>query len=186
MDSIRSNGLDMDHTGPVEIWCEGGKLEPVRLHAAGKPARGDALMSRDHRVRMRYANGIEVRLEDNGPAAGGEFIGDRGKIRIGNDEVTSNPPELAQTPAQDLKVRLPAQSTTTSRIGSTPSRPGRDRSRMWRSVIARRSSAIWATSCGGSVARCVGIRRRRHFRATTSPICLLDRPRRAGYELPSV
>ena len=90
--------LEMDHTGPVEVWCEGGKLEPVVYTQPEGLARGNQLTSRNRRVRMRYASGIEIRLEDNGPAAGGEFIGDLGKIRIGNNDVSSNPPDLGSRP----------------------------------------------------------------------------------------
>ena len=84
--------LDMDHTGPVEIWSEGGKLEPVVYDEAGEPRAG-----RSHCAATAAASAcatptaVEIRLEDNGPAAGGEFIGDEGKIRIGNNTVDSNP-----------------------------------------------------------------------------------------------
>ena len=100
--------LDMDHTGPVEVWCEGGKLPPVTYTAPEGRGRGDRLCSRERRVRFRYANGIEIHLEEGEPAAGAVFIGDRGKIRIGNNTVDSNPPEIARQPPQDLKIRVPA------------------------------------------------------------------------------
>jgi hypothetical protein len=56
---------------------------------------------------MRYANGVLVRLEPGEPAAGGVFIGEKGKIRIGNNTVNSNPVELAEVPPDELKFRLP-------------------------------------------------------------------------------
>ncbi len=177
--------LEMDHTGPVEISCEGGRLEPVVYTQPEPLARGDALMSRGHRVSMRYAHGVEVRLEENGPAAGGEFIGDRGKIRIGNNEVTSNPPELALTPPQDLPLRLPEVN---------------DHMLDWFQAIKNRSRPIAdvevghrsATICHlGNIVRWVGRPLRWDPDAETFPgdeeaNQLLDRPRRAGYELPSV
>jgi predicted dehydrogenase len=177
--------LDMDHTGPVEISCEGGKLEPVVYSQPEPTSRGDVLMSRDHRVRMRYANGIEVRFEDNGPAAGGEFVGDRGKIRIGNNEVASNPPELVQTPPQDLKLRLPEVN---------------DHMLDWLNAIKTRSRPIADVEIGhrsavvchlGNIVRWVGRPLRWDPESETFPgddaaNLLLDRPRRAGYELPSV
>ena len=61
-------------------------------------------------MRFRYANGIVVKLEDNGPGSGGEFIGEKGKIRIGNNTVSSNPPELVETPLDSLKLRLPVSN----------------------------------------------------------------------------
>ena len=67
-------------------------------------------MQRDYRVRFRYANGIEIHLEEGQPAAGGVFIGEHGKIRIGNNTVDSNPPEIAKQPPKDLKVRVPVSN----------------------------------------------------------------------------
>jgi len=99
--------LEMDHTGPVEVWTEGGKLEPVIYSQSESRDRGNALCSQGRRVRFRYATGIEIRLEDNGPEAGGEFIGDQGKIRIGNNVVDSNPLDLAKTSPDELPIRLP-------------------------------------------------------------------------------
>ncbi|MBI2477364.1 MAG: Gfo/Idh/MocA family oxidoreductase [Planctomycetia bacterium] len=99
--------LEMDHTGPVEVWTEGGKLEPVIYSQSESRDRGNALCSQGRRVRFRYATGIEIRLEDNGAEAGGEFIGDRGKIRIGNNVVDSNPLDLAKTLPDELPIRLP-------------------------------------------------------------------------------
>jgi len=55
---------------------------------------------------MRYANGITIRLEPGEPAAGAVFIGDKGKIRVGNNTFSSNPEELAQTPLDQLKQHL--------------------------------------------------------------------------------
>jgi hypothetical protein len=56
---------------------------------------------------MRYANGILIRLEPGEPAAGAVFVGDQGKIRVGNNTYSSNPPELARVSADTLKQRLP-------------------------------------------------------------------------------
>lgn len=99
--------LDTDHTGPVEIWAEGGRLPALVYDTPDAISRGDRLCSEGYRVRMRYANGIEVRLEPGESAAGAVFIGDRGKIRIGNNECTTNPPEIVQSPQDAWKIRLP-------------------------------------------------------------------------------
>ena len=99
--------LDMDHTGPVAVWCEGGKLPPLTYAAPESLKRGNQWTSRGRRVRFRYANGIEVQLEEGEPAAGAVFIGDEGKIRIGNNTVDSNPVEIAKQPPQDMKIRVP-------------------------------------------------------------------------------
>lgn len=177
--------LDMDHTGPVQVWCEAGKLEPVIYEAPEGLARGDRLTSQGRRVRMKYASGIEVRLEPGEPAAGAVFIGDRGKIRIGNNTVDSNPPELAKTPPDQLKVRLPASN---------------DHLKDWFDAVKSRSRPIADVEIGhrsavvchlGNIARWVGRPltwdpAKEIFPGDEEANRLLDRPRRKGYELPGV
>ena len=126
--------LEMDHTGPVEVWCEGGQLEPVVYTEPEGLARGNQLTSRGRRVRMRYANGVVIRLEENGPAAGGEFIGELGKIRIGNNEFSSSPAELCAHAQRQLRQRLPViNNHIQDWFDAIKSRSGP--SRMWRLVI---------------------------------------------------
>jgi predicted dehydrogenase len=175
--------LGMDDTGPVEVWAEGGTLEPSVYTQPEDRTRGDRECSRGLRVRFRYANGIEIRLEDNGPAAGGEFIGDDGKIRIGNNVVSSNPVELAETPVDSLKFRLPS---ATSHIQN------------WFDCIKSREKPIAdveighrsATVCHlGNIVRWVGrpLRWDPHqeiFPHDDEANKFLDRPRRKGFELP--
>ncbi len=176
--------LDLDHTGPVEIWAEGdGPLEPVVYDQPESRARGDQLSSSGRRVRMRYANGITIRLEDNGPAAGGEFIGDLGKIRIGNNTVDSNPVELSQTPADQLDFRLPAIDNHIQN---------------WFDCIKSRERPIADVEIGhrsaivchlGNIVRWVGrpLRwdpQREIFPDDDQANAYLDRPRRQPYELP--
>lgn len=174
--------LDLDHTGPVEVWVEGDPLKPVVYTASESRQRGDRLCS-SGRVRMRYANGITIRLEDNGPAAGGEFIGDKGKIRIGNNTVDSNPAELAQTPVEQLQVRLPEID---------------DHIQNWFDCIKSREMPIADVQIGhrsaivchlGNIARWVGRPLRwdpqaENFPGDDQANRFLDRPRRAPYELP--
>ncbi len=176
--------LDMDHTGPVEIWTEGGKLQPVVYSKSESRARGNRLCSQGRRVRMRYANGITIRLENNGPGAGGEFIGDLGKIRIGNNVVTSNPVELAKTPPESLKFRLPAINNHIQN---------------WFDSIKSREKPIADVEIGhrsavlchlGNIARWVGHRLRwdpekENFPGDDEANSYLNRPRRTPYELPS-
>jgi predicted dehydrogenase len=175
--------LEMDHTGPVEIWTEGGQLEPVTYAQPESRARGDKLCSQGRRVRMRYANGVTVRLEDNGPAAGGEFIGDQGKIRIGNNTVDSNPEDLAKTDPESLKVRLPQIDNHIQN---------------WFDCIKSREKPIADVEIGhrsailchlGNIARWVGrpLRwdpEREIFPGDDEANAHLDRSRRKPYELP--
>ena len=93
--------------GPLK---SGVKRTTSRLPSTASPrtrTRGNRLCSEGYRVRMRYANGIVIRLEPGESAAGASFVGPGGKIRIGNNTVDSNPPELVTEAAKDLKVRLP-------------------------------------------------------------------------------
>jgi predicted dehydrogenase len=175
--------LDLDHTGPVEVWGEGGKLEPVVYTRSEDRKRGDAQCSRGHRVRFRYANGVTIRLEDNGPAAGGEFIGDLGKIRIGNNVVSSNPVDLVDVPADDLDFRLPEVNNHIQN---------------WFDCIKSREKPIADVEIGhrsailchlGNIVRWVGRRLRWDPESETFPgddeaNQYLDRPRRKLYELP--
>ena len=107
-----SHGLDQiqwalgtDDTGPVEIWPE--RNEPLKAPSYAQPEnrkRGDAACSRN-RVSFRYANGVVVTL-DSGPEAGAVFIGEKGKIVVGNDRVTCEPAGLADEPLPAAAPRL--------------------------------------------------------------------------------
>jgi predicted dehydrogenase len=177
--------LDMDHTGPVEIWTEGDKLQPVTYTAPESRARGDRACSEGHRVRMRYANGIEVRLEPGEPAAGGVFIGDEGKVRIGNDTLSSNPEEIARTDPEQFAFRLPVSNNHLQN---------------WFDCIKSRERPISDVEIGhrsavvchlGNIVRWVGRRLRwdpveEIFPGDDEANTYLDRPARAPYGLPDL
>ena len=75
-------GLGMDETGPVEFW-------PVE---EGTEAR----------IHFRYANGVEVRLRFpdrqpfQGPRNGAVFVGENCKIEINRNKFTTNPPNFVK------------------------------------------------------------------------------------------
>ena len=177
--------LNTDDTGPVEVWAEGGRLEPVVYDAPESLGRGNRLTSRGRRVRMRYADGIVVRLEEGEPAAGAVFIGDRGKIRIGNNTVDSNPPELAKTSPESFTVRLPVSNNHLQN---------------WFDCIKSRERPIADVEIGhrsaivchlGNIARWTGRRlrwdpERERFPDDEEANALVDRPRRKPYELPAI
>lgn len=85
--------LGMDHTGPVEIWTEGEPFAPPTYTQPGSIVDGNKICSRPL-VRFRYANGVEVRLEDMGQRGGGRFIGDGGTIVIDRGYLASDPKEI--------------------------------------------------------------------------------------------
>ena len=75
----------MSETGPVEIW-------PVTPGPNGK-------------VSMRYADGVEVRMElDHGPQGGAIFVGEHGKLEINRNKFTSNPHDLIKNPPTAAKA----------------------------------------------------------------------------------
>jgi hypothetical protein len=99
--------LGTDETGPVEILLE----EPVKSEPCGKfeTRRPDAtslgylldlakpVSGPRAKIRMKYANGTELRLHldgDWGPGLGAIFIGDKGKIEINRNKISGNPKEL--------------------------------------------------------------------------------------------
>ncbi len=177
--------LEMDGTGPVEIWCEKDDFKAPVYNEPESRARGDRLCSEGYRVRMRYANGIVIRLEPDESAAGASFVGPGGKIRIGNDTVDSNPPELVEVAAKDLKIRLPEIN---------------DHMQNWFDCIKSRERPIADVEIGhrsaivchlGNIARWAGRRlawdpEKEIFPDDADANQFLDRPRRKGFELPEV
>jgi predicted dehydrogenase len=70
--------MGWDEIGPEEIWLSTDAPKPWQ--------RG---------VRMRYADGTEVRFESSdGPDFGAIFIGEKGKVEINRNKFTSNPVDL--------------------------------------------------------------------------------------------
>lgn len=105
-------GLGTDETGPVEIVLEEspvemscGKFDPRKPtdDETGAQYYG---MTREvigprGKIRMRYANGTELRLHldgDWGPGLGCIFIGENGKLEINRDKIAANRPELLHMP----------------------------------------------------------------------------------------
>ena len=103
--------LGTSETGPVEIVLE----EPVRNERCGKfeTKRPDAtelgyllklakpVAGPRAKMRMKYANGTELRLHldgDWGPGLGAIFIGEKGKLEINRDKIAGNPKELINSP----------------------------------------------------------------------------------------
>ncbi len=134
---------------------------------------------------MKYANGIELRLEEGESAAGAAFVGDKGKIRIGNNKVDSNPVELVKTPTDGFKDRVPVSDNHLQN---------------WFDSIKSREKPIADVEIGhrsaivchlGNIARWVGRKLRWDPKTETFPgddeaNALLDRPRRNGFELPDI
>ena len=156
-------GLGLDLTGPTEIWPTSDQ-------------------GHESTVRMRYATGTEVRFEsrDSGPAWGGVFVGDRGKIEINRNKVVTNPLDL-------IKEKLP------------PSGQVADHIRNWFDCIKSRElprahaeigHRVCSTCHLSNIARQLGRKVRwdpeREIFPDDEANALLSRPRRKGYELPEL
>lgn len=87
--------LDMDNSGPVEVWTEGSKFDPPTYTASESRARGDKACSVP-KVFFRYPGDITMELAD-GPMGGAIFYGENGTLTIDRGRCTSDPEELAET-----------------------------------------------------------------------------------------
>ena len=130
----------------------------------------------------RYANGVTLKL-DNGNPGGAIFIGDKGKIEIFRNRVTSNPPELVKEPTKENEIHLYKSD---------------DHIRNWLDCIKSREKPVADVEIGhrsttvchlGNIARWVGRRLRwdpvkEEFVGDPEANKHLDRPRRKPYTLP--
>jgi len=96
--------LGMDESGPIEVWTEGGRLNPPTYTAPRSRGAGEKAC-RSPKVFFKYPGDIVMEL-GNGPPGGGIFIGEKGKITINRGSCKSHPPEIAKTRLKDPKVRL--------------------------------------------------------------------------------
>jgi len=194
-------GLGTDETGPIEIEL----MEPVRARRAGtfddREPTDDETGSSYYgmtkntagpraEVRMKYANGTELRLSldsDWGPGLGCIFVGEKGKIEINRDKISANPKELIQSP--DMPAHLKVRET-------------RPHIENWIECIKTRETCTADIEYGhrsSTVCYLVNIARdidrigeilkwdpvSERFTNCDEANAMLSRPRRRGYELPT-
>lgn len=116
-------------TGPVEVLLE----EPVQVMDTGKFEQREIsedetgqryygmakLIGPRAKVRMWYANGVELRCDldgDRGPGLGCIVVGDKGKIEVNRDKITSNPPELLHGPDRPKSLPEVGHSETAPHV----------------------------------------------------------------------
>lgn len=100
--------LDMDRSGPVEIWVDPPEpLETVVYHLPDKRDRGDAACSKTI-INYKYPNGVVLTLSSIDPKLGGgaTFIGEKGKITIFREGYECDPPGLDEDPLPPNAVRV--------------------------------------------------------------------------------
>lgn len=177
-DQIQS-ALGMDETGPVELWATGAKFDPPTYSAPEGRDRGEKICAVPT-VSFRYANGTVVDLAD-GPAGGGLFIGERGRIRVDRGIVRTEPDEeVAENAVREGRGR------------------GGDHIQNWYDCIKSRErprADVEAGHRSATVCHLVNIARWTGRKLTWDPVkeqfvgdadanTYLDRPRRPGFELP--
>ena len=177
-DQIQS-ALGMDESGPVELWTVGPKYAPPTYREPEGRDRGEKIC-REPRVSFRYATGTVVELSD-GPAGGGLFIGEKGRIRIDRGIVRTEPDE-----------ELAEQAVRAGRAS------GGDHIQNWYDCIKSRQRPRADVEIGhrsATVCHLVNIARWTGRKLRWDPVkelfvddpdanTYLDRPRRPGFELP--
>ncbi len=194
-------GLGTDETGPVEILLEEpatdqncGKFDPRKPTDDETGAQyynmTKAVIGPRAKMRMKYANGTELRLHldgDRGPGLGCIFVGENGKIEINRDKVASNPKELLKSPDNPGHLQVPENQPHLEnwvRCIKTRSRCNAD------IEYGQRSSTIcYLINIAREVGK-VGIPLKwdpdtERFTNCDEANALLSRPRREGYELPT-
>ncbi len=174
-------GVGMDGTGPVE-------MRPLAPGPSGP-------------VEMRYANGVPVRFVldfagRRGPMAGCIFVCDKGKLEVNRNKFTSNPPEIA--------AELLRQVSTDEEERKWGEKTGlwqaKGHLQNWLDCMRTRQRPAADVEIGHrtiSVAHLMNITRRlgrplrwdpakEQFLGDDEADTLTDRPRRKGYELPSL
>jgi predicted dehydrogenase len=167
--------LAADDSGPVEI-------TPLTAGPNGQ-------------VAMRYANGVVVNFVlDAGPKGGAVFIGEKGKLEINRNKVTSNPPEIAAKIVASLDVDEEERKWS----DQTALWQARDHLQNWLDCVRSRQKPVADVEIGhrsvtvchlANIARQAGRSLRwdpqaERFLDDSAADALLVRPRRAGFELP--
>jgi predicted dehydrogenase len=171
--------LGMDGTGPTEI----------RPLTSGP----------DGQVAMRYANGVEVNFvleQGHGPMGGAVFICEKGKLEINRNKFTSNPPEIAA----ELRKHLDVAEEERKWSDELALWQARWHMQNWLECIRSRNLPVADVEIGhrsisvchlANIARAAGrpLRwdpAREQFIDDAEANHYLDRPRRHGFELPTV
>jgi len=175
-------GVGMDGTGPVE-------MRPLAPGPNGA-------------VEMRYANGVPVRFvldfnnRHRGPMAGCIFVCEEGKLEVNRNKFTSNPKEISV----ELLKKVSADEEEKKWGDQTGLWQAKGHIQNWLDCIRTRQKPNADVEIGHrtiSVAHLMNITRRlgrplkwdpakEQFIGNDEATKLVDRPRRKGYEFPSL
>jgi predicted dehydrogenase len=168
--------LGADDTGPVEI-------KPLTEGPNGQ-------------VAMRYASGVAVNfILPGGPMGGGVFIGEKGKLEINRNKITSNPPEIAAQILEKLDVTEEERKWS----DQTALWQAREHLQNWLDCIRSREKPVADVEIGhrsitvchlANIARQTGRSLRwnpvtERFIDDAAADALIVRERRKGFELPT-
>jgi predicted dehydrogenase len=178
--------LDMDKSGPVEIWVDPAeKLPKVVYDTPEKRDRGDAACSQSI-INYKYANGVVLTLSSVDPKLGGgaTFIGDKGRITIFREGYECDPVGLDEDPLPANAIRVYHSNNHMQNFFDC--------------VVSRKDPIMKienghrvATLCHlGNIARWLGRRlkwdpEKEVFPGDDEANQHLDTPKRKGYELPT-
>jgi predicted dehydrogenase len=171
--------LGMDNTGPVEV-------RPLSAGTNGQ-------------VAMRYANGVEVKFvlePGRGPMGGAVFTCEQGKIEINRNKFTSNPTEIAV----ELRKKLDIAAEERKWSDEVALWQARWHMQNWLDCIRSRGRPVADVEIGhrsvtvchlANITRALGrpLRwdpKQEQFIGDGEADGYLDRPRRAGFELPTL
>lgn len=174
-------GVGMDGTGPVE-------MRPVTPGPNGE-------------VEMRYANGVPIRFvldfaTHRGPLAGCIFVCEKGKLEVNRNKFTSNPKDIAV----ELLRKVNEDEEEKKWGDQTGLWQAKGHMQNWLDCIRTRQKPAADVEIGHrtlTVAHLMNITRRigrplkwnpakEQFIGDDEANQLVDRPRRKGYELPSL
>ncbi len=177
--------LDMDRSGPVEVWVEPAeKLQRVVYDNPQRRDRGDAVSSRPI-INYRFPNDVVLRLSgtDSRLGGGGTFIGDKGKITIFREGYECDPASLDEDP-------LPADARRVYRSDNHMSNFFKCVQLRKEPIMNVENAHRVATLCHlGNIARWLGRplkwdSQKEIFPGDDEANQYLDCPKRKGYELP--
>lgn len=170
-------GLGADGTGPIEMW-------PTSPGPNGK-------------VEMRYASGVPVRfILDHGPWGGAIFVCEKGKLEVNRNKFTSNPKEIAV----ELLKKVDEAEEERKWSDQTALWQAQWHLQNWIDCIRTRQKPVADVEIGhrsisvchlANITRWVGRRLKwdpvkEVFENDAEANRFADRPRRKGYELPTV
>ena len=168
--------LGADATGPVEI-------RPLTAGPNGQ-------------VSMRYADGVVVNfILEKGPMGGAVFVGEKGKLEINRNKITSNPPEIAAGILAAIDVAAEERKWS----DQTALWQARDHLQNWLDCVRSREQPVADVEIGhrsvtvchlANIARAAGRTLRwnpaaERFIDDPAADALLVRERRRGFELPT-